>query len=215
MMCIDRRDLNSLVTETQSRLIETLQSLGGSSTCIIFDIDDTLISEDSYPLLEVVSLLKFCKMQGCAIGLVTARHKSLRKITGDELKGVKIIEGEDYVSEDLFFCPENYRTSYVKISQWKQSARKFLKNKYKHVFFTVGDQWTDLIEIQDEQDRTRLDQAYSTEITPYLLFELYDGICTYGLKLKSYPTVQPRYTMSSYSNNHEKKNGTSRIYFHD
>jgi hypothetical protein len=97
----------------------------------------------------------------------------------------------------------------------KEKVHEYLKNKYKHVFCTVGDQWTDLIEIQDEQDRTRLDKAYSTEITPYLLFELYDGICTYGLKLKSYPTVQPRYTMSSYSNNHEKKNGTSCIYFHD
>jgi len=210
MRCIERQEhLNSLVTETQSRLIETLRSLGGRSTCIIFDIDDTLISEDSYPLLEVVELLKFCRQKGCAVGLVTARHKSMRKITGDELKGVKIIEGIDYAPEDLFFCPEEYRTSYVKISQWKQSARLFLKNKYKHVFCTVGDQWTDLVEIKDEMDRERLDLSYSTEITPYLLFELTDGISAYGLKLKSYPKIKPKFTI--FQNNKKRIQQTTQI----
>ena len=201
MKCIYRKeDLNFLVTETQSRLIESLRSLNGQSTCIIFDIDDTLISENSYPLRDVVSLLKFCKQRGCSIGLVTARHKSMREITRDELRGVQIIEGEDYDPTDLFFCPEDYRKTYVKISKWKQSARTFLKNKYKHVFCTVGDQWTDLVEIQDELERERLDQAYSTQITPYLLFELCDGISAYGLKLKSDPIVEPKYSIVSNQN---------------
>lgn len=195
MKCMDRReDLNSLVTDIQVRLADSVRN-GLGPTCIVFDIDDTLISDESYPIADVVSLLKFCKTQGCAIGLVTARHKSMRKITGDELKGVHILEGQDYLPEDLFFCPESYRTTYVNISKWKQSARKFLKNKYKSVFCTIGDQWTDLVEIQEELDRKRLDEAYSTQITPYLFFELYDGISMHGLKLKSNPNIIPRYNV--------------------
>jgi hypothetical protein len=193
MKCLDRREeISALVTEVQLRVADSLRTGGG---CIVFDIDDTIISEESYPLAEVIALLKFSKKNGCAIGLVTARHRSMRKITGDELKGVQILEGQDYLPEDLFFCPDAYRTSYVKISQWKQSARKFLKNKYKNILCTVGDQWTDLVEIKDELERKRLDEAYSTQITPYLLFELYDGISMYGLKLKSNPIIVPKYNV--------------------
>jgi len=199
MECIHKKEkLTDLINDAKLLLIETLQSLG-QSTCVIFDIDDTLISENSYPLVGVVDFLKFCKEKGCAIGLVTARHKSLRDITGDELKGVKIIKGEDYAPEDLFFCPQEYRTSYVKISQWKESARLFLRNKYKHVFCTVGDQWTDLIKIKDEDERKRLDEVYSSQITPYSLFLIHDGISKYGLKLKSDPTVKPKYLVKSSS----------------
>jgi hypothetical protein len=197
MKCIDRREeLSWLVTEIQIRIAESFQK-GLGQTCIVFDIDDTLISDESYPIADMVSLLKFAKKNGCAIGLVTARHRSMRKITGEELKGVHILEGVDYAPEDLFFCPDSYRVSYVKISQWKQSARKFLKNKYKTVLCTVGDQWTDLVEIQDELERKRLDEAYSTQITPYLLFELYDGISMYGLKLKSNPIIEPKFKVVS------------------
>jgi len=208
MQCIlKKEDLNFIISKTQTSLIEFLSSSNRQSTCIIFDIDDTLISENSYPIKDVIDLLKFCKQRGCVIGLVTARHKSLRNITRDELKGVQIIEGEEYAPEDLFFCPENYRTSYVKISEWKQSARQFLKNKYKHVFCTVGDQWTDLIKIKNEEERERLDEAYSTQYTPYLLFYLRDGISMYGLKLKSYPVVKPKFTVLF--QNKEKKDGNT------
>lgn len=163
--------------------------------CIIFDIDDTLVSENSYPIIDVVNLLKFCKSLGCKIGLVTARHSSMRKFTIDELKGIQVLQGRDYDPEDLFFCPDSYRISFVKISQWKQSARKFLKNKYETVFCTVGDQWTDLVEIQNEKERSHLDEAYNTQFTPYLLFKLYDGISKYGIKLKSDPTIDPKFVM--------------------
>lgn len=119
----------------------------------------------------------------------------MRKFTIDELKGVQIVQGRDYAAEDLFFCPDSYRINFVKISQWKQSARKFLKNKYGSVLCTIGDQWTDLVEIHNEQERSRLDEAYSTRITPYLLFKLFDGISKYGIKLKSDPVIEPKFIM--------------------
>jgi len=135
----------------------------------------------------------------------------MRKFTIDELKGVHIIQGRDYAPEDLFFCPDAYRVSFVKISQWKQSARKFLKNKYGSVLCTIGDQWTDLIEIKQETERARLDEAYSTSLTPYLLFKLYDGICSYGIKLKSDPIIEPKFVI--FKVGQQSSQSQSQVYF--
>jgi hypothetical protein len=194
MECIDKQETaEKLISQLEDRLIQT--QVTPNKLVAVFDIDDTLISDESFPIADVIFLLKTCKKFGCTIGLVTARHTSMRKVTIDELKGVNILENVDYLSEDLFFCPEDYRSSYVKISQWKKSARKFLKNKYGPVFITVGDQWTDLIEITNEEERHFLNDAYGTEQNPYLLFILHDGISSYGLKLKSSPIVLPKFTI--------------------
>ena len=166
-----------------------------SKKCAVFDIDDTLISEHSYPIKEVILLLQFFKTHSCPIALVTARHSSMRKITIDELKGAQVVLGRDYKPEDLFFCPDAYRKDFVKISEWKQSARKFLSLKYGGILCTVGDQWTDLIKIKEDNDRYRLDKSHNTQMFPYLLFRLYDGISSYGIKLKSDPIVSPKFVM--------------------
>jgi hypothetical protein len=194
MECLDKQEnATKLISMLEDLVIDS--KLSSSKHCVVFDIDDTLISEDSYPIHDVIGLLKMFKKHGCLIGLVTARHPSMRKATGDELRGVNILQGVDYEPENLFFCPEDYRSSFVRISQWKQSARKFLKNKHGPVFCTVGDQWTDLIEIHAEDERSFLNNAYGTDVNPYLLFKLHDGISSYGLKLKSSPIVLPKFTM--------------------
>jgi len=194
MECLDKHEtVQRLNSKLEDLLLDA--KLPPKKQCVVFDIDDTLISDDSYPINDVISLLKLFKKHGCLIGLVTARHSSMRKATGDELRGVNIVQGVDYDPEHLFFCPDDYRGSYVRISQWKQSARKFLKNKHGPVFVTVGDQWTDLIEIDSEDERSFLNDAYGTDQNPYLLFKLHDGISSYGLKLKSSPIVLPRFTM--------------------
>jgi hypothetical protein len=194
MECLDKQQsAEKLILALEDRLAEAQST--PTKLCAVFDIDDTLISEESFPISDVIALKKTCLQFGCTIGLVTARHPSMRKVTIDELRGVNILDGIDYAPEDLFFCPEDYRSSFVKISQWKKSARKFLKNKYGPVFVTAGDQWTDLIEISSEEERKFLDDAYGTDINPYQLFKLHDGISSYGLKLKSSPVVLPKFTM--------------------
>lgn len=208
--CLQKHEYaNELVKFLENLMIEQNDQKG----CIVFDIDDTLVSQESYPLQDIVRFLHFCKKQGFIIALVTARHSSMNIITKVELQGINIIQGRDYKAEDLFFCPDSYRVSYVKISQWKQSARKFLKNKYKTVFLTVGDQWTDLITIKDEKDRRHLDQAYSTFTHPYLVFKLYDGIANYGFKLKDSPVVEPKYVLLKVGRNSSKLQ--SKIIFNE
>jgi hypothetical protein len=171
--------------------------------CVVFDIDDTLLSENSYPIMEVVKLLKFVRAHNYAVALVTARHISMRKFTILELNAIDIKETRDYLPEDLFFCPDSHRTSFVKISQWKNSSRKTMKHKYSSVFCTVGDQWTDLVEIKEEKERQNLDIAYFTSAYPYLLFKLYHDHAEYGLKLKSDPIIPPKFVVLKVGNESE------------
>lgn len=148
---------------------------------VVFDIDDTLVRENSDPIREVIRLLgKFVAM-GCVIGLVTARHESMREFTIQELSDVGITP-QIYRGENLKFCPQEYRTSFTSISKWKQSARYFLKaNTRRKLLCTVGDQWTDLITIESDRERSLLDDAYGSD--KLRLVRLNDNLCMFGLKL--------------------------------
>lgn len=168
------------------KIIATLEILmrdfpKGDQYAVVFDIDDTLVREDSAPLPEVISLLKQFAASNYVIGLVTARHESMREFTLKELATVGITYSI-FKGENLMFCPQQYRTSFTSISKWKQSARYFLKtNTKRKLLCTVGDQWTDLITIESDRERDLLDNAYGP--STLRLMRLNDGLCIFGIKL--------------------------------
>jgi hypothetical protein len=161
-----------------------------NSYVVIFDIDDTLVREDSSPIKEVIDLLgSFVKM-GCVIGLVTARHESMREFTIQELTDVGITP-QVYKGEHLKFCPQEYRTIFTSISKWKQSARYFIKSNTKRkLLCTVGDQWTDLITIESDRERALLDDAYGSDKLRFV--RLNDNLCLFGIKLPLPSETQPQ-----------------------
>ena len=157
---------------------------------VVFDIDDTLVREDSSPLKEVIELLGTFFKMGCVIGLVTARHESMREFTIQELAEVGITS-QVYRGEHLKFCPQEYRTSFTSISKWKQSARYFLKaNTKRKLLCTVGDQWTDLVTIESDRERALLDDAYGSD--KLRLMRLNDNLCMFGLKIPLPPETLPQ-----------------------
>jgi hypothetical protein len=153
----------------------------GEEYAVVFDIDDTLVRDTSEPLPEVVALLKHFASLKYVIGLITARHDSMREFTVKELFSLGITS-DMFEGENLKFCPQLYRTNFTSISKWKQSARYFLKNRYKRkLLCTVGDQWTDLITISSDKERAMLDEAYGA--SELRLMRLNDGLCIFGIKI--------------------------------
>jgi hypothetical protein len=143
----------------------------------VFDIDDTLIFDDARntPNIQVKHLLEVARAYGCKIRLITAREKSpeVLKWTRDELKK----HGIQY--ESLSLAPKKVRTSMASISAWKAAERK----KFAPVALTVGDQWGDIITIENDEQIDELNELLKTLDGPWLLVEPNDGRAKYGLKL--------------------------------
>jgi predicted secreted acid phosphatase len=149
---------------------------------VVFDIDETLVLENSEPLPEVIQLLKRLRSLDCRIFLVTARHPSARDYTVKELTSVGLTPD---LYDDLALCPAKFRTSMNFVGDWKKSQRQAIANRFHMpVLLTVGDQWTDLTNVGSLQEMNRLDEAHGTEHTPWILVRLEDGIGFYGLKLR-------------------------------
>jgi hypothetical protein len=166
-------------------ILETLEILMRSRPSVpytvVFDIDDTIVRKNSDALPEVLELLFNFHTMGCIIGLVTARHDSMREFTIKELAAINI-DSSIYQGQNLLFCPQEYRNSFTSISKWKQSARYFLKSSTRRkLLCTVGDQWTDLITIESDRERSMLDNAYGA--STLRLMRLNDGLCEFGIKL--------------------------------
>jgi hypothetical protein len=149
---------------------------------IVFDIDETLVLDDSKPLPEVIALLKRLRALDCRIFLVTARHPSARDYTVKELASVGLTS-EFY--DDLALCPSKFRTSMNLVGDWKKSQRQSIANRHAMpILLTVGDQWTDLTNVGSLQEMMALDEAHGVNHTPWTLVRLEDGIGFYGLKLR-------------------------------
>jgi hypothetical protein len=97
--------LNSLsempaIVQTLEILLRTMPT---TPYAVVFDIDDTIVRKNSDALPEVLELLFMFHSMGCIIGLITARHSSMREFTVKELAALNI-DNDVYVGENLLFC---------------------------------------------------------------------------------------------------------------
>ena len=133
---------------------------------IVFDIDDTLIFDNgrSAPNMQIVEFLKDMKSQGHKIHLITARAKSVEKMTKQELSR----SGIPWDTLDLAF--EKDRVSLAATSAFKSRARA----QYAPVAVTIGDQWGDMTILNDDSDIDAWDAKTCAEGVPNVL----NGTCS-------------------------------------
>lgn len=106
--------------------------------CVIFDIDDTLISTmESKPIKQTYDLYNKCLQLGLTVFIVTARNalQSNIKVTQKELHKYNIIN-----YHTIYFRPINIRD----IFKYKYDCRKDIFDKGYHCIMSIGDQITDL-----------------------------------------------------------------------
>jgi len=144
---------------------------------VVFDIDDTLIFDDSRgtPNIQIKHLLEVARAYGCKIRLVTAREKDpeVMKWTRSELKK----QGIHY--DSLSLAPKSARVSMAAVAKWKSKER----SKFKPVLLTVGDQWGDIVVIHDDEDIDAFNHKFDTFEMPWAIIRPNDGISMFGLKL--------------------------------
>lgn len=148
----------------------------GDDLNVVFDIDDTLIFDDNRqtPNIQVKHLLQVARAHGYKVHLVTAREKNneVIKWTRDELRR----HGIQY--DSLALAPKKSRESMASVALWKHAQRTIHKP-----VLSVGDQWGDLIILNDDEDIDRLNAIFKVKEGPWLLVEVNDKVTKYGLKL--------------------------------
>jgi hypothetical protein len=159
---------------------------------VVFDIDDTLISSigDTLDLDQVIIVPQILKLFNrlkelrAQLYLVTARDTRYVKETWKELEQIGITKQE--FGQKTYFCNSYYRESPQKISEWKKIVRQDIARKLKSpVLLTVGDQWSDLVQLKNQRMFKQLDEAFGVKHTPWILTTINDGISILGLKLRS------------------------------
>lgn len=148
-----------------------------NTPCVCFDIDDTLIFDDSRqtPNVQVKHLLDVARAHGYKIHLITAREKSPEVIrwTRDELRRHCVYY------DTLALCPKSKRNSMQEVSAWKHSERA----KKTNCILSVGDQWGDLMTLENDEHIKIMDTKHGTKDSPWILFSKPDSSALYGLKL--------------------------------
>jgi predicted secreted acid phosphatase len=150
---------------------------------VVFDIDATLVLDDSSAIGPTVNMLhKICKT--CRVFLITARHPSMLEETIQELKSIGITPD---MYESLMLSPPEDRKDMHRVGLWKERMRKKIAiHAQAPISLTIGDQWTDIIAVQSEDEMLELDSGFLGwgKCAKYALVRPHDGISAFGLKLE-------------------------------
>lgn len=118
--------------------------------CVVFDIDDTIISESDDNVIEsIASVYTFCKINGVPIYIITARVESTRKDTEKSLRD----RGFDEY-ETLFMIPDDEDVS---VGEFKLRARQVVDSK-NPISACFGDQFTDHLSSVSPDDKRLQDR---------------------------------------------------------
>lgn len=163
----------------------------------VFDIDDTLIfdkGKNGIPNAALIDLLHVLVREGVQVVLVTARSRSAdnERWTRDQLTRMSISG-----FSDLQLAPDKDRKSMAAVSAWKLRMRKAAaRNAGALVVLSVGDAWSDLVQLRDDDDFDMLDdqlalravqEGLSPNKTHWAIVRPNDGLSCWGIKLKSEP----------------------------
>ena len=99
------------------------------NSSVMFDIDETLITNDGYPIQPMIQLAKDASTMGYTIVILTARPSKYRKPTEEELAYFNI------PYDQLGFVHAKYK-GWVK------------QNMDNYFVLSIGDQWTDCTETE-------------------------------------------------------------------
>jgi len=156
---------------------------------VVFDIDDTLLHDLDrsvtkgavIPNTAIVNLAKRLYEIGAEVHLVTARLDCKEMVEAS--KHEMDVLGIKYHS--LSLAPKSARISMATVSKWKMSTRLRIARQDVHnpIALTVGDQWGDMVVLQNDYTIDELDNKFKSYIIPYILMRPGDGVSLWGLKL--------------------------------
>ena len=129
---------NMAINKLINKINELMTLYSEQKMCIIFDIDDTLISSiDNKIIKHTFAVYNYCVKIGLPIFIITARNalQSNIKYTQKELEKHNII---NYNS--IYFRPINN----FDIFQYKYNCRKDIYDKGYFCIMSLGDQLTDI-----------------------------------------------------------------------
>ncbi len=108
------------------------------NTAVVFDIDDTLLS-DGKPIEDTVLFYDYCRKLRVNCFLVTARPYSEKNkhLTMNSLDKIGI---SDY--NYMYMMPDKHKADAYKVAKYKKGARSKIGKDYK-IVLNIGDQWTD------------------------------------------------------------------------
>lgn len=172
--------------DLEKPLKNMLRSVDPGSSAVVFDIDETILINDpkvadcshARPNLGVLRIYNLCLHLQIAVYFVTARRKSDDNYlwTKNQLKCI----GAGHWAE-LHMCPESYRSSSAKISEFKKRARARIAHKSgRRIILNVGDQWTDTLQLSSVKE---VNAMAAKDNKSYWLFQPIDKEVVWQLKL--------------------------------
>jgi predicted secreted acid phosphatase len=154
---------------------------GVQNPAVVFDIDDTVLINDSSvpgdarPNHSIMGIYKAALAMGMTVFIVTARPESPsnRKWTREQLELVHV-----YDYKKLFMLPK--QESFAATSAFKLRARKEIADMGYTILLNVGDQWTDVVRVNNTKE---FDTLADFDSDSYWLFEPVDDTSAWALKL--------------------------------
>ncbi len=167
-------------------LIDILRSVNPDKSAVVFDIDETILLNDpkvescwnARPNPGIMKMYRLCLRLNIAVYFVTARRLSDSNYewTTNQLK---CVGAEKYA--ELHMCPESYRVSSAKISEFKKRARARINKKSgREIVLNAGDQWTDTLQMSSNKE---INAFIEKDNKSYWLFQPLDREVMWQLKL--------------------------------
>ena len=167
-------------------MLDIIRQADPDNSAVVFDIDETILINDSKidacyharPNPSMMKVYRLCLRLKIAVYFVTARRLSDDNYDWTT-KQLQCIGAGRYA--ELHMCPESYRLSYARISEFKKRARARIARKSgRQIILNAGDQWTDTVQLSSNKE---LNELAATDNKSYWLFQPMDREVQWQLKL--------------------------------
>ena len=170
----------------EKQLIEILKCVNPDRSAVVFDIDETILLNDpkvdacwnARPNPGIMKIYRLCLRLNIAVYFVTARRLSDSNYEWTT-KQLQCVGAGKYA--ELHMCPESYRASPAKISEFKKRARaRIARRSGRNIVLNAGDQWTDTLQFSTVKE---VNAFMKTDNKSYWLFQPIDREVLWQLKL--------------------------------
>lgn len=170
----------------EKQLVEILKCVNPDTSAVVFDIDETILLNDSKvdacwnarPNPGIMKIYRLCLRLNIAVYFVTARRLSDSNYEWTT-KQLQCVGAGKYA--ELHMCPESYRASPAKISEFKKRARaRIVRRSGRNIVLNAGDQWTDTLQFSTVKE---VNAFMKTDNKSYWLFQPIDREVLWQLKL--------------------------------
>lgn len=167
-------------------VVNILRSVNPDTSAVVFDIDETILINDSKvdacwnarPNPGIMKIYRLCLRLNIAVYFVTARRLSDSNYEWTT-KQLQCVGAGIYA--ELHMCPESYRVSPAKISEFKKRARaRIVRKSGRQIVLNAGDQWTDTLQMSNRKECNAFNEKDSKS---YWLFQPIDREVMWQLKL--------------------------------